>query len=98
MIVTTTAISAICSVLNLLSKFLCKGDVFMQGRGERGWLADCIVTRGEVHSGLALFADEDGKILRLSRDPEDIARATKLTGRAILPGLVNGHSHTFQRV
>ena len=70
----------------------------MQGRAERGWLADCIVTRGEVHPGLALFADVDGKIVRLSRDSEDIARATRLTGRAILPGLVNGHSHTFQRV
>jgi formimidoylglutamate deiminase len=65
---------------------------------ERGWLPDCIVTGGNVLSGLALFADEQGRIARLSRNPEDLSRATRLPGRAILPGLVNGHSHTFQRV
>jgi formimidoylglutamate deiminase len=70
----------------------------MQDRGERGWLADFVVTKGEVHSGLALVADANGKILRLSRDRDDLSRATRMVGRAILPGLVNGHSHTFQRV
>jgi formimidoylglutamate deiminase len=70
----------------------------MQDRGERNWLADYVVTQGEVHSGLALVADQNGKILRLSRDREDLSRATRMAGRAILPGLVNGHSHTFQRV
>jgi formimidoylglutamate deiminase len=70
----------------------------MQDRGERGWLADYVVTKGEVHSGLALVADSNGTILRLSRDRDDLSRATRMAGRAILPGLVNGHSHTFQRV
>jgi formimidoylglutamate deiminase len=44
------------------------------------------------------MADEAGKIVRLSRDPEDVKIAERLPGRAMLPGLVNVHSHTFQRV
>ncbi len=41
---------------------------------------------------------ERGVIERFSRDPEDLKNAHRLKGRAILPGLVNVHSHTFQRV
>jgi len=39
-----------------------------------------------------------GRITRFSRDPGDVAKAHRLAGRALLPGLVNGHSHAFQRV
>jgi len=45
-----------------------------------------------------MFADRNGNITRFSRAPADLARAQRLTGKAILPGLVNGHSHAFQRV
>jgi formimidoylglutamate deiminase len=45
-----------------------------------------------------MFADAGGRITRFSRDPSDLARARRLAGRAMLPGLVNGHSHAFQRV
>jgi formimidoylglutamate deiminase len=64
---------------------------------ENGWLPDLIYTAGEFQSGLAMFADPGGRITRFSRAPEDLAKAQPLPGRAVLPGLVNGHSHAFQR-
>ncbi len=66
--------------------------------GESGWLPDLIYTGGEFRSGVAMFADSDGRIKRFSSAPEDLSRAHRLNGRAMLPGLVNGHSHAFQRV
>src|SRR5258708_9910908 len=65
---------------------------------ETGWLADYLFHDGKFEAGLALVAGDDGRITRLSRDPEDLRRARRLAHRAILPGLVNAHSHTFQRV
>ncbi|HWZ30850.1 MAG TPA: formimidoylglutamate deiminase [Bryobacteraceae bacterium] len=64
---------------------------------DHGWLPDLIYTGDAFESGAALFA-ENGTITRLSRDPDDLKRATRLPLRAILPGLVNVHSHAFQRV
>ena len=66
--------------------------------GETGWLPDLIYMDGEFRSGLAMFADPSGRITRFSSDPEDLSRAHRLKGRAMLSGLVNGHSHAFQRV
>ncbi len=65
---------------------------------ETGWLADLIYTGGAFESGLAMFADESGRITRFSRESGDLATAARLPNRAILPGLVNVHSHAFQRV
>jgi cytosine/adenosine deaminase-related metal-dependent hydrolase len=65
---------------------------------ERGWLPDFIYTNGRFESNLAMFADPSGRITRFSRDPEDLVIATRLPQRAILPGLINVHSHTFQRL
>jgi len=45
-----------------------------------------------------MFADSAGRITRFSRDGADLGKATRLSGRALLPGLVNVHSHAFQRV
>jgi len=45
-----------------------------------------------------MFADARGRITRFSSEPADLAQAQQLRGRAMLPGLVNGHSHAFQRV
>ncbi len=45
-----------------------------------------------------MFADASGRITRFSRDSADLAKAERLRNRAILPGLVNVHSHAFQRV
>ena len=47
---------------------------------------------------MAMFADPDGRIRRFSDAPADLAKAERLRGRAILPGLVNAHSHAFQRL
>jgi cytosine/adenosine deaminase-related metal-dependent hydrolase len=65
---------------------------------ERGWLPDFIYANGRFESNLAMFADSSGRITRFSRRPDDLAIATRLPNRAILPGLVNVHSHTFQRL
>lgn len=61
------------------------------------WLADLIYTGERFEPGLAMVV-ENGAIARFSRDEEDLKHAQRLAGRAILPGLVNVHSHTFQRV
>jgi formimidoylglutamate deiminase len=61
------------------------------------WLPDLVYTNGKFESGLALLVDK-GVIAGLSRDREDLKNAHRMPGRAMLPGLVNVHSHTFQRV
>lgn len=45
-----------------------------------------------------MFADASGRITRFSRESADLEKAEHLPNRAILPGLVNVHSHAFQRV
>jgi formimidoylglutamate deiminase len=70
----------------------------MAASGVTGWLADYVYTGGAFESGLAMIVDENGVIARFSRDEDDLKAAQRLPGRAILPGLVNVHSHTFQRV
>jgi formimidoylglutamate deiminase len=70
----------------------------MSENAERGWLPDFLLTNGEIKSETAFFADESGIITRFSQAPADLAGTQRLKGRAVLPGLVNVHSHTFQRV
>lgn len=72
--------------------------MIMSGDAETGWLADFIFTGGAFESGLAMFVDASGAITRFSRETVDLADALRLPDRAILPGLVNVHSHAFQRV
>ncbi|HLW75753.1 MAG TPA: formimidoylglutamate deiminase, partial [Bryobacteraceae bacterium] len=62
-----------------------------------GWLPDFVYTGGRFESGVAQVIDESG-LVRYSREAEDLERATRLPNRAMLPGLVNVHSHTFQRM
>jgi formimidoylglutamate deiminase len=61
------------------------------------WLADLVYTGGKFEAGLAMMT-EGGIITGFSRDESDVKSAHRLKGRAMLPGLVNVHSHTFQRV
>src|SRR5438132_783380 len=68
------------------------------GATESGWLPDCVYTGEKFEPGLAFFADAVGRITRFSREPADLATARRLEGQAALPGLVNTHSHAFQRV
>ncbi|MGB7921896.1 MAG: formimidoylglutamate deiminase [Pyrinomonadaceae bacterium] len=75
--------------------------------GQTAFLPDLIYTGGRFERGLALLCDETGRITRLAREAEmtgssssssDTTRVVRLKGRALLPGLVNAHSHAFQRV
>lgn len=63
------------------------------------WLPDLLYTRGRFESGLALVCDAGGKIVGLARvDELRDAKRIRLPRRAMLPGMVNAHSHAFQRV
>jgi formimidoylglutamate deiminase len=64
---------------------------------QHGWLPDFLYCDGRFESGVALFANAEGRIQRLSRSPEDLKAAQRLRHQALLPGLVNAHSHSFQR-
>jgi formimidoylglutamate deiminase len=70
----------------------------MNAKGETGWLADLIYFNGRFESGYAMFVDQAGRITRFSNTPDDLAISRRLPNRAILPGIVNCHSHSFQRV
>ncbi|HEY0320637.1 MAG TPA: formimidoylglutamate deiminase [Pyrinomonadaceae bacterium] len=66
---------------------------------ELAWLPDLVYTGGRFESGMALVCDAAGRITRLARASEvEGKRVVRLKGRAVLPGLVNAHSHAFQRV
>jgi len=52
---------------------------------------------GELRDDLALVVGPDGTVLE-ARPADEVPQASRLAGRAILPGLVNGHSHAFQRL
>ncbi|HEV2880852.1 MAG TPA: formimidoylglutamate deiminase [Pyrinomonadaceae bacterium] len=63
------------------------------------WLPDFLYTGGRFESDFALVSDRAGRIAQLTRAQDaQAARVVRLKGRALLPGLVNAHSHAFQRV
>jgi formimidoylglutamate deiminase len=66
------------------------------------WLADYTFVNGRFERGLALSCDERGDLNRFNRTEVandcSTAETIRLTNRALLPGLVNAHSHAFQRV
>jgi len=59
------------------------------------WLPDLIYTNGRFASKLALVCDDT--IAHLA-GRDEVENAIRLKGRALLPGLINAHSHAFQRV
>ena len=61
----------------------------------QAWLPDLVYTNGRFTSGVAVICDE--KIVRLC-PAEEATEPVRLKNRALLPGLVNAHSHAFQRV
>jgi formimidoylglutamate deiminase len=63
----------------------------------QAWLPDYIFTDGRFRSGIALVCDSRGNIHGLV-NADQAPNATRLAGRAMLPGLVNAHSHAFQRL
>ena len=61
----------------------------------QAWLPDLIYADGRFQADVALVVDH--KVLRL--EPGDkVQTPIRLKNRALLPGLVNAHSHAFQRV
>lgn len=61
------------------------------------WAADLIYVDGRFESDRVIVCDEAGKISEIT-DAEAFPNATRLKNRALLPGMVNAHSHAFQRV
>lgn len=64
---------------------------------QHAWLPDLIYTAGRFQRDLALICDDHGRITSLTAANE-VENPVRLKNRAILPGLVNAHSHAFQRV
>src|SRR5881628_3042171 len=63
------------------------------------WLPDLIYTGGRFESGRALVCDSSGRVVRIARvDELRDEKRIRLAKRAMLPGMVNAHSHAFQRV
>ncbi|MBV9959503.1 MAG: amidohydrolase family protein, partial [Acidobacteria bacterium] len=62
------------------------------------FLPDLIYAGGRFERGRALVCDAAGRILRVAAADEIDCEVVPLKNRALLPGMVNGHSHAFQRV
>jgi len=66
---------------------------------QTAWLPDLLYTGGRFEPDLALVFDGSGHISEIKRADELADYAlVHLKNRALLPGLVNAHSHAFQRV
>ncbi|KAA6462110.1 formimidoylglutamate deiminase [Acidobacteria bacterium AB60] len=65
----------------------------------RLFLPDLMFAQGRAHEGAGLLVDDAGVVAGVVR-PESAQGAPvhRLAGRALLPGLANAHSHTFQRL
>src|SRR5437016_4182145 len=63
------------------------------------WIPEMLYADGRFRSGLALVCDDAGTITSLARvDELKDEKKINLPNRALLPGMVNAHSHAFQRV
>jgi len=66
------------------------------------WLPELIYVDGELQTDVALVSDAGGTIVGLANAAEiesrDFATVSFLKQKVLLPGLVNAHSHAFQRV
>jgi formimidoylglutamate deiminase len=63
------------------------------------WVPELLYTEHRFISGMALVCDDAGTIKRIARvDELKDEKRINLPRRAMLPGMVNAHSHAFQRV
>ncbi len=69
----------------------------MNGQAYQAWLPDFIYLNGRFQSKRAILCDTNGQVVRIA-DENELENSIRLKDRAILPGLVNAHSHAFQRV
>ena len=63
---------------------------------EQAWLPDLIYTAGRFQRDGAVVWDDTGRIARIASAGE-VEDPIRLKNRALLPGLINAHSHAFQR-
>ena len=56
-----------------------------------------LIRRRPVGRHVALVCDNTGRIVRIA-SADEVETGARLKNRALLPGLVNAHSHAFQRV
>src|SRR5215216_2936919 len=59
------------------------------------WLPDYLYVNGRFEAGRALVCDD--KILKIA-NRDEFPNGIRLNNRALLPGLINAHSHAFQRI
>jgi formimidoylglutamate deiminase len=69
----------------------------LNGETSKAWLPDLVYLDGRFESERAIVCDNAGNVLRITESSE-VPGAIRLQGRALLPGLINAHSHAFQRV
>jgi formimidoylglutamate deiminase len=63
----------------------------------QAWLPDVVYVDGRFVSERAIVCDSEGGIVEIVGS-DQTPDAIRLNNRALLPGLVNAHSHAFQRV
>jgi formimidoylglutamate deiminase len=64
------------------------------------YLPEILYAAGLVLPGAGLLVDERGQVAGIAKqaDAPEGAAVVRLAGKALLPGLANAHSHTFQRI
>jgi len=63
------------------------------------WLPELLYVDRRFKTGLALVCDDAGAIVKIAGvDQLTVEKKVSLPRRALLPGMVNAHSHAFQRV
>lgn len=72
----------------------------MESTGTTAFLPDLLYAGGRFLRGRALVCDGAGRVRGIAREEElsEGVGVVRLPGRALLPGMVNAHSHAFQRV
>ena len=64
---------------------------------DRAWLADLVYVDGRFQADRAVVVNGDGKITAIIA-ADEAPDAIRLSRRALLPGMINTHSHAFQRI
>src|SRR6202050_488740 len=60
---------------------------------------ELLYSQGRFTSGSGILVSEGGRVLAASNGaPIALAETVDLPGKALLPGFINAHSHTFQRL
>jgi formimidoylglutamate deiminase len=59
---------------------------------------ELLYSNGRFISNAGLLIGETGQVVRISTNTETSDSVVDLPGKALLPGFVNTHSHSFQRL